>query len=60
MIFLTKTLSEIIVRFLGLDILAKIYGYQLLAEKLRIVSGPSNVDHLGAAFAIIRTIELDR
>lgn len=59
--FLDKTtLSEIMVRFLGLKIVAKVYGYQSLAEKLGIVSGSSNVDRLGAALAIIKAIELDR
>ncbi len=59
--FLDKaTLSEIMVRFLGLKVAAQIYGYQTLAEKLGIVPDSSStyVTRLEAALAMIKAIEL--
>ncbi len=53
------TLSEIMMRFLGLKVIAKAYGYQALAEKLGIVStSSSSVTRLEAAISIIKAIEL--
>ncbi len=54
-----KMLSEIMVRFLGLSVVAKVYGYQTLARKLGIISGSSDVTRLEAAISIIRAIELE-
>ncbi len=53
------TLSEIMMRFLGLKVIGKVYGYQALAEKLGIVStSSSSVTRLEAAISIIKAIEL--
>jgi hypothetical protein len=55
-----ETLSEIMVRFLGLKIVAKDYGYETLARKLGIISGSSSdVTRLEAAISIIRAIEIN-
>lgn len=55
-----ETLSEIMVRFLGLKIVAKDYGYQTLARKLGIISGSSSdVTRLEAAISIIRAIKIN-
>ncbi|MGC8545487.1 MAG: YcdB/YcdC domain-containing protein [Athalassotoga sp.] len=54
-----ETLSEIMMRFLGLKIVAKVYGYQTLAIKLGITSdSSSDVTRLEAGISIIKAIEL--
>ena len=54
-----ETLSEIMTRFLGLKVVAKVYGYQTLARKLGIISdSSSDVTRLEAGISIINAIEL--
>ncbi|BBJ28427.1 YcdB/YcdC domain-containing protein [Athalassotoga saccharophila] len=54
-----ETLSEIMVRFLGLKVVAKFYGYQTLARTLGITSNSSSdVTRLEAGISIIKAIEL--
>ncbi|MGC9139619.1 YcdB/YcdC domain-containing protein [Athalassotoga sp.] len=58
--YMTKDiLSEIIIRFLGLKIAGRVYGYKNFAERLGILSGHSDITRLDAAVSIIKAIELE-